>query len=197
MENIFSSSLQLDTVCEVSSEDYDIVKKIIAGDTDSFRILVERHMNSVMAIVSKRIPSVEARDVAHDVFVRAYNSLKKYKAQSPFQHWLAKIAVRECYDYWRKKYRHEGKKESLSEAELSIENFAHNESKCEALELVNYALLKLNPENRAVVILVHLEGYSVAEAADMLGWSIVNVKVRAHRAREQLREILKDLMHEK
>lgn len=197
MENIFTSSLRLAKVLEVSSEDNEIIKKVLAGDTDSFRILVERHMNSVMAIVSKRIPAVEAREVAHDVFVRAYNSLRKYRADSPFQHWLAKISVRECYDYWRRKYRHQKNDQAISIVEQSLSIHAERESKDQALELITHALAKLNPENRAVITLVHLEGYSIAEAAEMLGWSVVNVKVRAHRAREQLREILKDVIYEK
>ncbi len=188
--NVFSSSPDLDKVSKVSLEDIDIIKAVLTGQTDSYRYLVEKYMNSVMAIVSRRIPTFEAKDVAHDVFVRAYNSLKKYRADSPFEHWLAKIAVRECYDYWRKKYKN--KIESISENEQSVLNFNESENKNQALELINYALSKLNPENRAVIILVHLEGYSVAEAAEMLGWSVANVKVRAHRAREQLREILKD-----
>lgn len=196
MKNIFSSSLRLDKVLGVSLEDNEIIKKVLAGDTDCFRILVERHMNSVMLIVSRRIPAVEARDIAHDVFVRAYNSLKKYKAQSPFQNWLAKIAVRECYDYWRRKYRLQKNVQSISEVEQSVLNFTDQQNKSQALELINFALLRLNPENRAVVTLVHLEGYTIAEAAEMLGWSVVNVKVRAHRAREQLREILKDVICE-
>ena len=188
--NVFSSSPDLDKVSKVSLEDIDIIKAVLTGQTDSYRYLVEKYMNSVMAIVSRRIPTFEAKDVVHDVFVRAYNSLKKYRADSPFEHWLAKIAVRECYDYWRKKYKN--KIESISENEQSVLNFNESENKNQALELINYALSKLNPENRAVIILVHLEGYSVAEAAEMLGWSVANVKVRAHRAREQLREILKD-----
>jgi len=48
----------------------------------------------------------------------------------------------------------------------------------------------LSPENRAVLTLVHLDGHSVREAASLLGWSVVNVKVRAHRARQALRKIL-------
>ena len=50
----------------------------------------------------------------------------------------------------------------------------------------------LSPENRAVLTLVYLDGYSVREAAQMLGWSQINVKVRAHRARQALRALLRD-----
>ena len=60
----------------------------------------------------------------------------------------------------------------------------------EATEVLEWALGQLSPENRAVLTLVHLDGHSVREAAQLLGWSVVNVKVRAHRARQMLRTLL-------
>jgi RNA polymerase sigma-70 factor (ECF subfamily) len=57
------------------------------------------------------------------------------------------------------------------------------------LEVLDWALGQLSPENRLVLSLVHLEGRTVREAADLLGWSMINVKVRCHRARQKLRSI--------
>ena len=56
--------------------------------------------------------------------------------------------------------------------------------------MLQWALGHLSAENRLVLTLVHLDGYSVREAANMLGWNVVNVKVRAHRARQMLRTLL-------
>jgi RNA polymerase sigma-70 factor (ECF subfamily) len=67
----------------------------------------------------------------------------------------------------------------------------------ETRDLLQKALAHLSPENRMVVTLVHLEGYSVREAAELLGWTVVNVKVRAHRARQQLRNILEPLIEDR
>jgi RNA polymerase sigma-70 factor (ECF subfamily) len=61
----------------------------------------------------------------------------------------------------------------------------------DAAEILEWALQQLSPENRAVLTLVHLDGYSVREAAQLLGWTLVNVKVRAHRARHALRNLLR------
>jgi RNA polymerase sigma-70 factor (ECF subfamily) len=58
---------------------------------------------------------------------------------------------------------------------------------------LQWALGRLSPENRLVVTLVHLDGHSIREAAALLGWSMINVKVRAHRARRALRNILEEL----
>jgi RNA polymerase sigma-70 factor (ECF subfamily) len=58
--------------------------------------------------------------------------------------------------------------------------------------VLEWALRQLSAEDRAVLTLVHLEGHSVREAAKLLGWSAINVKVRAHRARQALRTLLND-----
>src|SRR5437879_2393509 len=124
---------------------------------------------------------------------------------TPFAHWLSRIALRSCYDAWRSVA---GRKElplsSLGEehqqwaerllATESHERFEELVRQQETTELLHRALAQLSPENRMVVTLVHLEGHSVREAAERLGWSVINVKVRAHRARQQLRQILEGLI---
>ena len=76
----------------------------------------------------------------------------------------------------------------------SDDQFRDQAQKGEAAEVLEWALRQLSPENRAVLTLVHLDGYSVREAAELLGWSLVNVKVRAHRARQALRKILSHIL---
>ncbi|MFI5401279.1 MAG: RNA polymerase sigma factor, partial [SAR324 cluster bacterium] len=64
--------------------------------------------------------------------------------------------------------------------------------RAEARELLDYALTQVSPEDRMVISLVHLEGLSAQEAARRLGWSAVNVKVRAHRTRRKMRRLIED-----
>jgi RNA polymerase sigma-70 factor (ECF subfamily) len=78
----------------------------------------------------------------------------------------------------------------------SHERFEDLARQQETRELLHSALNQLSPENRMVLTLVHLEGHSVREAAELLGWSTVNVKVRAHRARQQLRKVLEGLLRD-
>ena len=78
----------------------------------------------------------------------------------------------------------------------SDRQFHEKTAREEAAEVLEWALGKLSPENRAVLTLVHLDGYSVREAAQLLGWSLVNVKVRAHRARQALRALLRRALAE-
>jgi len=148
------------------------------------------------------VPPDRVQELVHDVFVKAYVSLAQFSDSVPFEHWLAGIAVRTCYDYWRDRFRHEVPVSALSEehqrwieqtlSAQSDSQFRDESAKREAAEVLEWAMGHLSPENRAVLTLVHLDGYSVREAAQMLGWSQINVKVRAHRARQALRALLRD-----
>lgn len=72
-----------------------------------------------------------------------------------------------------------------------IDKFREEGLKKEASELLEWALSKLAPEDRMVIELVYLEGYSGREAANLLGWSVSNVKVRSFRLKRKLKSILK------
>lgn len=75
-------------------------------------------------------------------------------------------------------------------------SFDRSESRMIARDVVMRALAHLSPADRAVIELVHLEERPAREAADLLGWSVVNIKVRAHRSRKKLKKIL-DKMEER
>jgi RNA polymerase sigma-70 factor (ECF subfamily) len=185
---------------QTDGADDAIIRRVVAGDADLFEKLIVRHQAHVSRIVAGHVPREMLEEVTHDVFVRAYTSLPTYSFRTPFAHWLATIAVRTCYDVWRASARKEvliggtaAEYQEWTDRLLAAESHEHFESMVrqrETADLLQWALAQLSAENRMVVTLVHLEGYSVREAAEMLGWSTVNVKVRAHRARQQLRKIL-------
>jgi RNA polymerase sigma-70 factor (ECF subfamily) len=68
--------------------------------------------------------------------------------------------------------------------------FNEQSSQKEAREVLDWALDRLSPEDRMVLELVYLEGLSGKEAAELLGWSVANVKIRSHRSRKKLRKLL-------
>jgi RNA polymerase sigma-70 factor (ECF subfamily) len=187
--------------------DAEIIERVIRGDVDTFEFLLERHQTRVFGIVATRVPRRDVEEVAHDAFVRAYTSLARFEGRGDFGAWLSKIAVRACHDYWREVYhRREQLMSELSEAQLTSlarlaadrSSRAHGEgaSAHEARSLLAWAMGKLSAEDRAVLELVHIEERPVKEAADLLGWSVVNVKVRAYRSRKKLRAILEKLIAE-
>ncbi len=182
--------------------DGDLVQRVVAGETERFEELMLRHRDHVRRIVGGHIPPDRVAEVAHEVFVKAYIGLGTYRFEEPFPHWLATIAVRTCYDFWRTQQAADLPVSTLTAehqrwidhvmAAQSDDGFAEQARRQEAGEVLQWALARLSPENRLVVTLVHLDGYSVREAAALLGWSVINVKVRAHRARQLLRTILRE-----
>ena len=179
------------------SDDAESIDRVLQGDIDRFADLIARHRHHVLKIVQGHVPSDRVEEVAHDVFVHAYRSLPQYSGQVPFEHWLSRLAVRTCYDFWRMSRRADVPVSALTEdqagwldralAAESDEQFREEADRRESLEVLEWALAQLSPEHRLVLTLVSLEGRPLREAADLLGWSVVNVKVRCYRARKALR----------
>jgi len=181
--------------------DAEIVRRVIEGEINAFESLLLRYKDHVLEVVKKHVPYNEVEETAHDVFVRAYQSLSTFKGRSSFKQWLSAIAVRTCYDFWRKRYRsREVPMSSLTEehqewlervvSNRSGQSFDDKASQREARELLDWALDRLSPGDRMVLELVYLEGLSGREAADLLGWTVANVKVRSLRARRRLHNLL-------
>jgi len=187
-----------------SSADTEIVNQVVSGDVNAFERLLKRYQAHVVRIVKKHIPFDKVEEVAQDVFVRTYQSLPTFKGDDGFKQWLSTITIRTCYDFWRKHYRYrEIPLSSLSEkhqvwleeatSNSSSQSFYERDSQKEAREILDWALNKLSPEDRMVLELVYLEGYSIKEAANLLGWSTVNVKVRSFRARKKLHKLINEM----
>ncbi len=182
-------------------EDQTVVAQVLAGDVNAFERLFTRYRGHVTGIVRRHVPGDRVAENVQDAFVRAFQSLAGWKAKSSFRRWLATIAVRTCYDFWRRQYRHrEIPLSRLSEAHREwLENSLADRSRDdwealgqqrEAREILAWALDRLSPKDRMVLELVYLEGLAVKEAAGLLGWSAANVKVRAHRARKKINRLL-------
>jgi len=185
----------------VRSSDEEIVRQVLGGNVNAFESVILRHRVLVLRIVKKHVPEGAVEETAQEAFVRAYQALPTFKGTGAFSQWLSSIVVRTCYDYWRKAYRSreipisaltERHSEWLEEviSQRPEEAPDEREPQMEAREILNWALGKLSAGDRMVLELVYLEGCSVQEAAELLGWSKANVKVRSFRARMKLEKLL-------
>ena len=184
------------------SGDLQIINRVLQGEVECFAELIDRYHQHVTRIVNRHVPSDHVAEVAHDIFVRAFSGLAGFSTGVPFEHWLSGIAVRTCYDFWRARSREDMPVSAFTAqheawidqvlADASDARFQEQVGRQETTDILRRALQRLSPENRLVLTLVHLEGHSVREAAQLLGWSVVNVKVRAHRARHALRRLLRE-----
>ena len=172
-----------------TSHDLGVVQRCLGGDGNAYRELVERHQSQVAAMMWRFSRDPEAHeDLVQDVFVEAYASLAKYRGDAPFAHWLAGIATRTGYQYWKRR-----KRDSALEAEpiedwetIADESGAELEPE-DAGELLHRLLGQLPPRDRLVLTLRYVENRSVDETAELTGWSKVMVKVQALRAKKKLR----------
>jgi RNA polymerase sigma-70 factor, ECF subfamily len=181
--------------------DAEIVRQVLDGNVNAFETLLTRHGDLVQRIVRRHVPVQEVEETVQEAFVRVYGSLHTFKEQGRFRQWLSSIAVRTCYDYWRKAYRsQEVPVSALSERHRdwlegemtagSAQSLRDADSRREAAELLEWAMARLSAEDRMVLELVYLEGRSTREVARLLGWSAANVKVRSFRSRRKLERLI-------
>jgi RNA polymerase sigma-70 factor (ECF subfamily) len=182
-------------------EDKVIVERVAKGDINAYGVLIERYQAYIFAIVAKHLPRDMVAETAHEAFVKAYEKLANYKGESAFRHWIARIALNLCADYWRKRQKNkEDSYDIYCEASqawvevvldhASCERYEESVRRQEARELLDWALRKISPEDRLVLEMTGLDDTPVEEAAAILGWSVSKVKVRAHRARLKMRQEL-------
>jgi len=172
--------------------DEHLVKATLSGDDEAFAGLVRRYKQKVLRLAARLLNDRdELDDICQEAFIKAYQSLNKFRGEAPFEHWMTKIAVNVCYDMLRKqsRRRHEVSLDSVAFS-LGNRSSAENPSGEEAWGVLRSAMSKLRPEERLVITLLNLEEKSVRETALLTGWSEANVKVRAFRARKELKRIM-------
>jgi RNA polymerase sigma-70 factor (ECF subfamily) len=165
------------------------VRAATRGDGEAYSRIIGRYQQTIARRMHRftRDPAA-IEELVHDVFVEAYFSLSKYRGEAPLEHWLQRIATRVGYKYWERRQRERtiSFKDGVHDAPAEGDTVDHSD----ATEEVAAALEQLPPRDRLVLTLLYLESRSVAEAADLAGWSQTMVKVQAYRARGKLRKLL-------
>jgi RNA polymerase sigma-70 factor (ECF subfamily) len=183
----------------------ELIAAVLGGDAESFEPLVQKYSPRVFATARRYARrESEVDDIAQEVWVKAFQKLGSFRGEAPFEHWLMRLTVRTCYDFLRS---HQRKKE-LSFSELSdpesdwLDRFVtpgeqSTEDADAAKQLIERILEKLSPAARLIITLLEIEDRSVKEIAALTGWSIPLVKVRAFRARAEMKKILNKLRKDK
>ena len=164
------------------------IKASLAGDDDAFARLVERYEPQVARLMWRFSRDRDrCEELRQDVFVEAYFSLKRYRGDAPFLHWLRRIGTRVGYRFWKKQAKDKARV-PLSEID-GLAGRPEETDPAAAGEVLDALLAQLPPADRLVLTLEYLEGCSMQEIAERTGWSIGAVKMRAHRARGKLRKV--------
>jgi len=177
-------------------DDRELVRRAQHDDQEAFEELVRRHQHRVFAVaggILRRREDVE--DIAQQVFVKAYFSLKRFDQRAAFSTWLYKITVNECWDLLRKKkvrplvYESDLSEEQARQVTAAEEKDGGGPDVSERLEArqrVEGLLKDLDERDRLMLILKEVEGFAVEEIADVLDLNANTVKVRLFRARRRI-----------
>ena len=179
-------------------EDRDLVRQAKDGDKEAFESLVRRHQSRVFAVAGGILRNREdVEDIAQQVFLKAYFSLKRFDQRAAFSTWLYKITLNECWDLLRKrKVRPLVLEVDLSEeqarqyqaAEEVADGRPDASERLAARERVEQLLECLEERDQSMLVLKEVQGFSVEEIAEVLELNANTVKVRLFRARQRIAE---------
>jgi RNA polymerase sigma-70 factor (ECF subfamily) len=178
----------------VSMSDEADVQQARGGDPDAYRRLVERHQDYVAGILWRFSRDRQVHEeLVQDAFVEAYLSLSTYHAKAPLAHWLARIATRVGYRYWKEKARQQ-KREPFHpdhwDKAGDDDGIVSELEPSQAAELLHDLLAQLPPRDRLVLTLRYLDQCDVAQTAQRTGWTRTMVKVQTMRARKRLQKLV-------
>ncbi len=182
-----------------AEEERDLVRLAQDGTEAAFEELIRRHQQRVLALVGSILRRREdVEDVAQQVFLKVFISLKRFDLRSAFSTWLYKITVNECWDYLRKKkvrplvYEADLSEEQVSRLDwiVSADRPVSGASEqAEVKETLEWMLEKLPEQDQQLLVLKEMEGFSVQELAEILDLNVNTVKVRLFRARSRLMDV--------
>ena len=180
-----------------TTNEQDIIQKIVNGETAFFEILIRRY-NPVLYKIARSysFEHEEAKDLLQETHITAYQKLEQFESRSSYKTWISKIMVNKCLyklSYGKNKYEithqlmDENSQPMFSSKKQNTESSVLNK---ELSHILEKSLEKIPVHYRMVFLLREVEGFSVAETAEMLGLTAVNVKVRLNRAKTLLQKEL-------
>jgi RNA polymerase sigma-70 factor, ECF subfamily len=174
-----------------AATDRALIDRHVAGDRDAFGELVRRHQDRLWRVALRTLGNPDdAADAVQDAFVSAYRAAGAYRGDAAFTTWLHRIVVNACLDLVRR--RSSRPTAPLDETATGLAD-ADALSPRETAHEVLSALRKLPVDQAAAVVLVDVEGFSVADTAAILDVPEGTVKSRCARARSRLAVLLGDL----
>ena len=178
--------------------DHELLRAHVNGNELAFSVLVARHKDRMWAVALRTMRNPEdAADALQDAYISAFRRAASFRGEAKVTTWLHRVVVNACLDRIRKnKVRaaeplpeNPDRVEVLSSVDNAADELMQNVERAD----VAAALRQLNPDQRAALVLVDMEGYSVEETATMLGCAVGTVKSRCARGRAKLVPLLRHL----
>jgi RNA polymerase sigma-70 factor, ECF subfamily len=184
-----------------------VIQRILDGEKELYEMLVRRNNQKLYRIIRGYLKNeTEIEDVMQNSYIKAYTKLHQFNLQSQFSTWLIRIAINESLAELKKKgkilylnsYRQSTDNNFILEfPDYKQLNPEEKMTQKEAKQLLENAIDQLELKYRTVYIMKEMEEMSLKEIASTLDISLANVKIRLHRAKDMLKEILYNLSNTK
>ena len=192
-----------DSVVSDRDLDWAIVQRVQNGEVSAFNQLVQKYRQPLFSTIYNMTGNREdASDIAQEVFIKAFQSIRRFRGQASFYTWLYRIAVNSSITFIKRaKKQRFINYETIDETLVSTEILEYFTAKTktekgallkELQEKLNEALQKLSPKHRIVVILHEVEGMNHKEIADITKTSEGTVRSRLHYAKKMLQAFLQE-----
>lgn len=173
--------------------DVDLIQRYLAGDVAAFNELMAAHEDRVFGVCLRMLRDRDAAlDATQETFLTVFRKADRFSGQSAFSTWIYRVAVNTCYDQLRRSKRHRAS--TLPEDHDPVDPTSTD--RFNSVELrpdIESALMDVQTEYRAALVLVDLEGLALETAAEILGVPVGTVKSRLFRGRRHLAEALGNL----
>jgi RNA polymerase sigma factor (sigma-70 family) len=173
--------------------DIEIIDSVRRGNSADYALLVERYKNKAFSMLKRLLKNqMDAEEALQDSFLKAYNSLNNFKGESKFSTWFYRIVYNTAITILNAKKRQTEKEMISIDEEFEIESY-DNEIYSRAENVNKYVIdmvEKLPPRNALIIILYYIDDMSLHEISQVMGLSLVNVKVMLHRSRTALKELV-------
>jgi RNA polymerase sigma-70 factor (ECF subfamily) len=187
----------------------EVIENCKAGDEKAFAEIVLHRQKKVFNIAYRMLGnSEEAKDLAQEVFISVYESIKDLKEEIKFDAWLTQITLNHCRNRWkylkrRQYFNSDSLDDPIETEDGSVPRAIYDPSdnpevlleKKMVQQLIQRGLLKLKEDQRELLVLRDLQGYSYEEMGETLGLPEGTIKSRLHRARMDLKEVLEGSIH--
>jgi RNA polymerase sigma-70 factor, ECF subfamily len=187
----------------------EVIENCKAGDERAFTEIVLRRQKRVFNIAYRMLGnSEEAKDLAQEVFISVLESIKDLKEEIKFDAWLTQITLNHCRNRWKYLKRRQYFNSDSLDDPIETEDGSMPRAICDPCDnpetllekkmieqLIQRGLLELKEDQRELLVLRDLQGFSYEEMGDALGLPEGTIKSKLHRARMDLKEVLERFTH--
>jgi len=182
------------------TDDLYYVEAVKKGNVQAFSFLVEKYQKLVYTLAIKLLKKPEeAEEMAQDTFIKAYQKLDSYEGKSKFSTWLYSITYNGCISELRKRrieFKSLDDRQISDQDEQKMHDYYRETRKEDQEKYLNLALEKLPEDDQVLVTLYYYENQSMDEISVISGLTVSNVKIKIHRARKKMYELLHEMLHE-